>query len=195
MSHILKMPLLQHVLPNDVVRREKLLQCEVVCNGLAQAWKGLKSGSGKDKALARRVLEAAVILMDDIESMKAAAACIGMNKCTIRRAVTRRRSLNMSSLGENWALFKRKKRCDTLSGDVTDLVVNWWTEETRVSPCKADVKKKKRGRIVLEEHACHWLEESQVYFSELVTLSYFYKPQMLLSVLRIQICTVWLVKL
>jgi hypothetical protein len=87
-----------------------------------------------------------------------------LNKRTIRRAVARRRSLNISTLGENWALFKRNKKCDSLSPVVIDVVTTWWTEETRVSPCKKDVRKHKRGRVVLQEHACHWLEESQVRF-------------------------------
>jgi hypothetical protein len=164
LSHLLRDPLLLHVLPDYIVRCEKLLQCEIVCDGLAQAWKGVKSGSGRDKALARRVIEAAVISLDDVEDMRAAASCIGLNKRTIRRAVARRRSLNISTLGENWAMFKRNKRCDSLSPVVIDVVTTWWTEETRVSPCKKDVRKHKRGRVVLQEHACHWLEESQVRF-------------------------------
>jgi hypothetical protein len=37
-----------------------------VCNGLVHAWKGVKSGSGKDRALAKRVIEAIVISLDDV---------------------------------------------------------------------------------------------------------------------------------
>jgi hypothetical protein len=133
-----------------------------VCDGLAQAWKGVKSGSERDKALARRVIEAIVIFLDDIEGMRAAASCIGLNKWTIRRAVARQRSLNISTLGESWALLKRNKRSDSLSAVVIDVVTSWWTKETRISPCKKDVRKHRCGRVVLEEHACHWLEESQV---------------------------------
>ena len=124
MSHLLLQPSLQPILPYYVIKREKLMQCEIVCDGLAQAWKGVKSGSGKDKTLARRVIEAAVILVDDVEGRKAAATCIGLNKRTPRRAVARRSSLNTNNLEEKWAPFTQKQRCDTLSKSIIDIVSN-----------------------------------------------------------------------
>ncbi len=36
---LLVLPMLQSMMPNYVVRCEKLLQCEDVCNSLAIAWK------------------------------------------------------------------------------------------------------------------------------------------------------------
>ena len=122
----------------------------------------MKFGSGRDKALARRVIEAVVISLDDVEGMRAAASCIGLNKHTICRIVARRRSLNISTFGESWALLKRNQRSDLLFAVVIDVVTSWWTKETCVSPCKKDIKKHRHGRVVLKEHACHWLEESQV---------------------------------
>jgi hypothetical protein len=116
----------------------------------------VKSGSRRDKALARRVIEAVVIFLGDVEDMRATTSCIGLNKRTIPR------SLNINTLGESWALLKRNKRSDSLSAVVIDVVTSWWTKETRISPCKKDVRKHRCGRVVLEEHACHWLEESQV---------------------------------
>jgi hypothetical protein len=60
-----------------------------VYNGLVQAWKGVKSGSGRDKALTRRVIEAVVISLDDVEDMRATTSCIGLNKRTICSAMAR----------------------------------------------------------------------------------------------------------
>ena len=175
-SHLLTNPLLLLVLLDYVSRSKKLLQCEIVCDGFAQAWKGVKSGYGKDKALARRVIEAAVIFLGNVEDddgMRAATSCIGMNKRSICRAVQRGRSLDGGSITETWALFKRKKRSNALTEDVIELVQCWWAEETRVSPCKKDVRKLKCGTLVLEEHVCHWLEESQVRWLEKPLFLYF----------------------
>jgi hypothetical protein len=49
----------------------------------------VKSGSGRDKALARRVIEAVVISLDDVEDMRATTSCIGLNKRTICSAMAR----------------------------------------------------------------------------------------------------------
>ena len=45
-----------------------------VCNGLKEAWKGLKYGIGRDQYLARNVIEAAVISVGDDQSIQATLA-------------------------------------------------------------------------------------------------------------------------
>jgi hypothetical protein len=71
-----------------------------VCDGLAQALKGVKSRLGRDKVIARRVIKAVVISLDDVGGIKAVAFCIGLNKRTSCRAMARWRSLNISTLGK-----------------------------------------------------------------------------------------------
>ena len=85
-----------------------------------------------------------------------------MNKWTLQRAVKRRHFLNEGKEGEVWAKNNRKKKKDALQQHVIDAVVAWWTKETRVSPCKKDVQKKRVGLNHKICHALHWLEESQV---------------------------------
>ena len=92
LDKLLEEPLLKRVLPDDVVQRRENQHCRVVCNGLADAWKELKFGVGRDRRLARNVLEAAMISVRDNMAAEAAAKCIGLNRRTIRRAVNRRRS-------------------------------------------------------------------------------------------------------
>jgi hypothetical protein len=50
-----------------------------------------------------------------------------------------------------------------LNEDVVEAVTQWWNVQTRVSPNKKEVVRKRipRGRTV-EEHATHYLLESQV---------------------------------
>ena len=63
LSHLLCDPLLLPIFLDYIVRCEKLLQCEIVCNGLAQAWKGVKSRSERDKALVRRMIRPLLFLL------------------------------------------------------------------------------------------------------------------------------------
>lgn len=162
LDKFLEHPLLAHVLPDSVLNRKRLEHCRIVCNGLADAWSGLKYGVGRDRYLARNVIEAAVISVKDDECIQAAARCIGMNRKTLRRALKRRHSLNQGVEGEMWAKNDRRKRKDALQESTIDVVVSWWTEETRVSPSKKDVRRKRVGVKRFISHAGHWLEDSQV---------------------------------
>lgn len=159
---LLEQRILREVLPDFVLQKRELEECRVVCNGLADAWSGLKYGIGRDRFLARNVIEAAVISIGDDRCMRAAGRCVGMNRRTVRRAMQRRDLLNKRSDGEVWAKICRKRRKDALDQCVVDLVVAWWTDETRVSPCKKDVRWKRIGFKKRISHCTHWLEESQV---------------------------------
>ncbi|KAL3688360.1 hypothetical protein R1sor_014669 [Riccia sorocarpa] len=57
---------------------------------------------------------------------------------------------------EKWAGVKpgRAQRSDILSAEVRELVLNWWTEETRVSPIAKRVLKR-------QNHAIHTLDKTQ----------------------------------
>lgn len=159
---LIEQPLLETLVPEYVKQRRQLELSRVVCDGLAQAWSGLKYGIGRDRFLAKNVIEAAVISIGDDRCMRAAATCVGMNKKTVRRAIQRRSLLNKRSDREVWAKIFRRKRKDALEQWVVDRVISWWTDETRVSPCKKDVRSKRIGFKTKVFHATHWLEESQV---------------------------------
>ncbi len=61
-----------------------------------------------------------------------------------------------------WAFSDITKRKNSLSFDVKDLVVHYWTEKTCVSPNMKDVIKKQLALKSWESHATHLLLESQV---------------------------------
>ena len=159
---LLEQPLLRPALPEAVVKMDEREHCRVVCNGIAEAWSALKYGVGRDRYMARNVIEAAVVDVKDARAATAASRCIGMNRRTLRRAIARRRMLNVREQGVLWSKCDRKKRRDALSQEAVDAVVSWWTEETRVSPSKKDIRRKRMGVRQYISHAGHWLEESQV---------------------------------
>ena len=147
-----------------MVYHRELEQCRTVCTGVWTAWSSLKYGIGRDHHLARNVIEAVVISIGDEGCVEAAAKYIGLNKRTQRRAVVRRQAWDGGVEGEVWAKKFRKKRRDALSQSTIDAVVNWWTDETRVSPSKKDVRRKRVGVNQFLTHVGHWLEHSHVFY-------------------------------
>jgi hypothetical protein len=78
------------------------------------------------------------------------------------RGAKRRQLLNDNTRDEQWTKLDRKGGSDAIPSSMVDVVVKFWTEETRVSPCKKDVRRKKIGVKYFISHATHFLEESQV---------------------------------
>ena len=153
---------LQHVMPEYVLKRKKLLGCEVVCDSIASAWDRLKFGKGKDKYVARNVVEVAVVSTTSGSNMHGARKCIGLNRRSVVRASRRRQLLDAKKDNECWAKGDRKPRKDTIPGDIKDLVRKWYIEETRTSPKMRNVVRRLIGRRQWEHHATHLLQESEV---------------------------------
>ena len=153
---------LQHIMPEYVLKRKKLLGCEVVCDSIASAWDHLKFGYGKDKYLARNVVEVAVVSTTSGSNMLGAGKCIGLNRKALLRASQRRQLLDAREEYECWAKGDRKPRKDSIPEDVKDVVRKWYLEETRTSPNMANVVRRLIGRRQWEHHATHLLQESEV---------------------------------
>ena len=153
---------LQHVMPEYVLKRKKLLGCEVVCDSIASAWDHLKFGFGKDKRVARNVVEVAVVSTTSGSNMLGAGKCIGLNRRSLLRASHRRQLLDAKEDNERWAKGDRKPRKDTIPEDIRDLVGKWYLEETRTSPNMHNVVRRHIGRRQWEHHATHLLQESEV---------------------------------
>ena len=153
---------LQHVMPEYVLKRKKLLGCEAVCDSIASAWDHLKFGVGKDKYVARNVVEVAVVSTTSGSNMLGAGKCIGLNRRSLLRGSHRRQLLDAKQDKECWAKGDRKPRKDSIPEDIKDLVGKWYLEETRVSPNMHNVVRHHIGRRQWEHHATHLLQESEV---------------------------------
>ena len=117
------------------------------------------------------MIEAAIISTEENQAAEAAIRCVGLNKRAVRRAMIRRHLLKKSAQGELWARLDRKKRKDALPQSTIDVVVLWWTNETRVSPSKKDVRKQRIGVKKSLYHVRHWLEERQVCLYQATSMS------------------------
>lgn len=83
----------------------------------------------------------------------------------LRNAVERHRSLRNGG-GSLWGLPKRRQRSDVLDAETSALVIGWWSSQTRVSPRKKDVVNKWLAPKEYEQHATHFLTETQVSFNQ-----------------------------
>ena len=65
-----------------------------------------------------------------------------------------------------WAVCKRTRRVNALAPDVTQLVADYWTGNTCISPNRKDVIRKRIGAKEWIDHPTHHLQESQVSFNK-----------------------------
>lgn len=125
--------------------------------------------SGK-LARKRAILEAVVGDVDaDISNFH---NILGTRKQNLVAALDRLRSATTSASGR-FVVPVRKKREGGLSEEVKLAVLLWWTQETRVSPQRRDVRRKRLGRNLYDTHAAHLLLESQVRHSSLRRRNFF----------------------
>jgi hypothetical protein len=66
-----------------------------------------------------------------------------------------------------WALCGKEKRIDAIPTETYKLVTDFWTDNTRVSPNRKDVMRKRVGAHEWTTHPSHHLMESQVRYSTL----------------------------
>jgi hypothetical protein len=117
-----------------VVKEKKLQQCEVICENLEATWKELKYGKGKDHYYARHIVAIAIIYTQNSSSTQVARNYVRLNYRSIQQAMEHRELLNNENVGVKWVKYDRKQWSDAISESVKQIVVRWWTKETRVSP-------------------------------------------------------------
>lgn len=127
--------------------------------------------SGK-LARKRAILEAVVSEID--ADFSRFHRILGTNKTNVVEAVERLRSASTTTV-ERFSVPCRRKRKGGLSDDVKSAVTIWWTAETRVSPNRKDIRRKRLGRNLYDTHPAHLLMETQVSLPQRV-LQFQYTP-------------------
>jgi hypothetical protein len=69
-----------------------------------------------------------------------------------------------------WLQDKREKHGNALFESTKNLVINWWTIETTISPNHKDVMRRRTAVKMYESHAIHYLQVFQVHFFFLLRL-------------------------
>lgn len=116
-------------------------------------------GAHSADMLARKaaLLDAAV--STTVTSTIALSRILRVHPSNLRVAIERRRDVRLA--GTPFALARRKKR-PGVPDDVKVLVVQWWTQETRVSPNRKEIVRKWLRANTYEKHCTHYLLETQV---------------------------------
>ncbi len=106
------------------------------------------------------------VLLDAIVSTHASdvggiSKILGIKKSNLHRAIERCRFLQVVG-ASTWALSRRKKRLNGLNEETKNMFFFWWISKTKVSLDKRDVAYNRIRPKQYEEHAIHFLLESQV---------------------------------
>ena len=116
--------------------------------------------SGK-LARKRAILEAVVSEIDaDFSTFH---RILGTKRTNVEGAADRLRT-SCTVADARFAVPCRRKREGGIPDAVKSVVTIWWTEETRVSPNRKDIRRKRLGRNVYDTHPAHLLMETQVPF-------------------------------
>jgi hypothetical protein len=109
--------------------------------------------------LARKAVLLDAAVSTTVTSTKELSRVLQVHPSNLRVAISRRRTVRLA--GTPFALARRKKR-PGVPNEVKELVLKWWTEETRVSPNRKEIVQKWISRNVKEQHCTHYLLETQV---------------------------------
>ena len=161
---ILKHVIWQSVLPNY---SEMEHAWETVGN-IARGWQQIKGCHSKDDQRARNVIIPMVASVNT--SMRQTSLLTGIHRRNLQVGIVRRLSLDARVDRSLWALCGKSKRVDATPLNVCELIVEFWSLNSRVSPNRKDVVRKRIDSGMWETHATHHLMESQVH----LTMSHFY---------------------
>ena len=156
---ILKHVVWQSVLPNY---SEMEHAWEAVGN-IAKGWQQIKGCHSKDDQRARNVIIPMVASLNT--NMRQTSLLTGIHRRNFHVGIVRRLSLDARVDRSLWALCGKSKRIDSTPLKVCELIVDFWCFNSRVSPNRKDVVRKRIGSGIWETHATHHLMESQVHLT------------------------------
>jgi hypothetical protein len=156
---ILKHSVWQSVLPNY---SEMEHAWETVGN-IARGWQQIKGCHSQDDQRARNVI--IPMVASGNTSMRQTSLVTGIHRRNFQVGIVRWLTLEARVDRSLWALCGKSKRIDATPLNVRELVVDFWCLNSRVSPNRKDVVRKRIDGGVWETHATHHLMESQVHLT------------------------------
>lgn len=95
------------------------------------------------------------------------ADLIGVDRRNLKRGMERRLLLDTRQ-NAFWLNYRSKRRSDALSDSVKEVVIEFWTSETTVSPNRKDIIRHRNGVHQYSEHPAQYLQVSEVSFDVVV---------------------------
>jgi hypothetical protein len=116
-------------------------------------------------AIKHAILDASILEQGN-SSARQVARVLRIHHHNVSKAVVRREVLHTAG-DFLFSLSVRTNRVDGLGLDEKQIIIKWWISETRVSPNKKDVTRKRISASVRDEKPTHYLQETYVWQSRL----------------------------
>lgn len=94
---------------------------------------------------------------------------LGLDRRNLKKGVERRLQLDAQK-HVFWLNPSRSRRADAMTKAEEELVRQWWTNETSISPNRIDQVRKRIGVNQYEEHQVQYLQVSQVSWNQMIEL-------------------------
>ena len=133
---ILKHAIWQLVLPSYT---EMEVSHNVVRN-ISQGWQHIKCHSTNDQRARNVVIP--MVLGSNTISARQTSLVTGIHRRNMQSRLVRRIALEARTDMALWTVCGRTKRINALAPQLTKLVAEYWTDNTRISPNRKDVVKK-----------------------------------------------------
>lgn len=145
-----------HILPSRVALAYK----EVIA-GVSSQLDTVKRANSAAKLAAKHAILDATVSCQSESSVRQVAKALGVHHRNVHMAINRR--VVLSATGHFlFSLTVRRKRTDGLKEEERIVIITWWVCESRVSPNKKDVTRKRLAPGVFDEKPTHYLQETQV---------------------------------
>ena len=159
---------LQEYLPKCMRALKESKNNALAIQSIQRAYQTITIQGGKQSSFMKNVILSAVASQSSLLPQNHIRRALGASKWLVKKAVTIRSLVD--GMGEClWGGLPRKRRCDVLDEATVQAVVNWWETSSIVSPNQKDVKRRCIGVKLFDKHPTHYLQESQVHFSNVVT--------------------------
>lgn len=167
LERFLRHPSISPHLPSYYLPPKEAAAQKLLIEGLKSDLDEVKGVQSRDKLAWKGTILSAVVSKGNEDSSimsgqgRALAKVLNTNRRNIYSAMKRRREcVGGGSL--KWAPLQRIKKASRIEEETTAAVIQWWNQETRVSPVHKEVVRKRVGPKMYEKHAMHYLLESQV---------------------------------
>jgi hypothetical protein len=119
-------------------------------------------GLRKDKSRFAKNIVTTLAVAPGMGSQRGVAGLLGVDRRNIKKALARRVLLD-NTQDAFWLGDQRRVRINqALSEAVKRMIIQWWKEETTVSPNRKDITRKWIAPKLYIEHPTHYLQVSQV---------------------------------
>ena len=167
LERFLRHPSISPHLPSYYLPPKEAAAQKLLIEGLRSDLDEVKGVQSREKLAWKGTILSAVVSKGNEDSTilegqgRALAKVLNTNRQNIYSAMKRRReSVGGGSL--KWAPLQCSKKTTRIEEETTAAVIQWWNQETRVSPVHKEVVRKRVGPKMYEKHAMHYLLESQV---------------------------------